>query len=266
VPYARSRIASLSPVDIHQQALLFAEHNYKEIVLTGINLSCYGDNNSYSLPDAIAAADVDGITRIRLSSLEPDLMDEKMIETLSKYKKLAPHFHLSLQSGSDRVLSDMNRNYTTVQYRNIVENMRDAFISPTFTTDIMVGFPTETEYDFDESLNFVSSLGFLKCHVFSYSPRPGTPAADLKQLPDITKKSRVKQMIEATDSVRQSILTEQIGKTVSIIVEQRNKTGWYEGYTEHYLPVVTKDIVSAGDIVQLNITSVEKDRCIGRCV
>ena len=262
VPFARGNIRSLPIEDIHKQALLYAENNYKEIVLTGINLSSYGKDTSYTLADAVAAVDVDGIERIRLSSLEPDLMTDDLIGNLSENKKLCAHFHLSLQSGSNSVLKAMNRRYTTEDYLRVTEKLKITFPSPTFTTDIMVGFPTESDNDFIESLEFISNMKFLKCHVFTYSPRAKTKAATLQQIPEKIKKERMRKMVEVSSVIRNKILIDQIGTSSRIIVEGFHTDRYFEGYTDRYIPVMIKDNLTTGDIVEVDILSVDRDRCI----
>ena len=266
VPFARGNIKSLPVEKIREQAKIFAENNYKEIVLTGINLSSYGKGTGSALADAVRAADVDGIERIRLSSLEPDLMTDCIINELSTVEKLCPHFHLSLQSGCDNTLISMGRRYTSAEYMNVLTKIKRAFDDPTFTTDIMVGFPTETDEDFSVSLDFVSSIDFLKCHVFPYSPRPMTEAACFKHLSKSTKEQRVRKMISATDTVRQNVLKSQIGKAADIIVESINSDGYFEGYTRRYIPVLLKGELTPGSLLKARITGIEKGTCVAEII
>ena len=266
VPYARGSIRSLPLEDIHQQALLLAEQGYKEIVLTGINLASYGETTNSSLVDAVQAADVKGIERIRLSSLEPDLMTDGILHGLKEQPKLSSHFHLSLQSGSNRVLTEMNRRYTVEGFMKVVEVIKQSFINPTFTTDIMVGFPTEDENDLIMTEELIKAVSFLKCHVFSYSPRKGTQAALLKQLPEAVKKERVTQILAVADNTRLEILKGYIGKTVEIIVEGRNKQFGYEGYSDNYIPVVVYEQLTTGSLENVTIDSLEGDRLRAKSV
>ena len=266
VPYARGNIRSLPIEEIRKQASLFANNNYKEIVLTGINLSSYGKGTPYTIVDAVEAAAVDSIERIRLSSLEPDLMTEMTIEGLGRFDKLCAHFHLSLQSGSNNILSAMNRRYTVEEYINVVDRFRKVFSFPTFTTDIMVGFPLEIDDDFKQTVDLVSEIGFLKCHVFTYSPRKTTKAATLEQIPPSIKRTRMKEMLSVTDSIRHSILLEQIGTTERIIVEAKDKEGYFEGYTNRYVPVAIAEDLISGDVVDIEITSVKDNRCIANTI
>ena len=261
VPFARGNIRSLPLAEIEEQALLFSGNNCKEIVLTGINLSSYGKGSSYSIVDAVKAASVGGINRIRLSSVEPDLLTDSIIEGLSECENLCSHFHLSLQSGSNNVLEAMNRRYTAKEYLGVIEKIKESFPTATFTTDVMVGFPTETDRDHQESMNFIKSIGFLKCHVFTYSPRLRTKAALMKQISVEVKKKRMGEMLEVAYSLRKKVLEEEIGKTAFIIVEDRNRDGYYEGYTDRYIPVRVYEELVPGDMVRVKIISAEDDYC-----
>jgi len=262
VPQARGPVRSLSPDMIREQAVRFADGGYKEIVLSGINLSSYGKGENFGLSDAVFAADVSGIERIRLSSLEPDLVTDALIKNLSGCEKLCPHFHLPLQSASDRTLKSMGRLYSARDFENTTAKLRLAFDNPTFTTDVIAGFPTETDADFRESLDFIIAFGFLKCHVFPYSPREGTSAALLPQLPKKLREERAKILLAAADSVREKILHEQTGTAVSVITQRKNSTGELEGYSERYIPVaVNAPKAVTGDLVKAVITGVRGDVC-----
>lgn len=263
VPYARGPVRSLDPGKINLQAKLFAENGYKEVVLTGINLSLYGKESGFDLCDAVRAANVAGIERIRLSSLEPDLLSDELLKKLSDCRKLCGHFHLSLQSGCERTLAAMNRRYSVSDYLNTAERIKELFGNGvTFTTDVMVGFPSETDGDFYESLRFVEDFGFLKCHVFRYSPRPNTAAASLIPLESSIVTARAKHMTSAADGVRKRILAGQTGKTVRVIAEQQRATGEYEGFSDDYIPVVVSGgRIETGDMVTATVTGVKGDYC-----
>ena len=173
IPYARGRVRSKPLDDLIAEVTQLAEKGYKEIVLTGINLSAFGQDINLHLCDAVeAVCAINGIERVRLGSLEPEQLSEDVIIRLSKQQKLCPQFHLSLQSGCDETLKRMNRHYTTEEYRTIVQNLRNAFDNAAITTDIMVGFPGETEEEFMQSLEFAKEISFSKVHVFAYSQRP----------------------------------------------------------------------------------------------
>ena len=184
IPYARGSIRSRKIDSIVREVKRLAQSGFKEVVLTGIHIASYGkDLGDERLIDLIEAIhETEGLERIRLGSLEPTLITDDFMKRLSSLKKVCNHFHLSLQSGSDTVLQRMNRKYTTDEYKSIVGTIRQYMSDVAFTTDIIVGFPEETEQEFLETCEFVKTIGFSKVHVFQYSPRKGTPAAELKQL------------------------------------------------------------------------------------
>ena len=240
------------------------DNGYKEIVFVGINLSDYGKNTPYSLPDALELAEkYTNIERVRLGSLEPDHITKEMIERLAKISKLCPQFHISLQSGSDSVLKKMNRHYTSKEYEELTINLRSAFPDATITTDILTGFPTETEEEFLETLEFAKKIKFEKAHIFPYSVREGTKAASLPQLQKSVKEERAKTLTLATNETRRKFLKEQIGKTVNVLFET-DKPNYSEGYTENYTPVRVYDCESrAGQILKVTITDATDEYCIG---
>ena len=264
IPYARgfSRSKTLECIDAELKAL--NENGYKEIVFVGINLSDYGKNTEYSLPDALQLAEkYENIKRIRLGSLEPDHITREMIEKLSKIKKLCPQFHISLQSGSNSVLKKMNRHYTAEEYKTLTENLRQVFSDATITTDILTGFPTETEEEFFETVEFAKSIKFEKAHIFPYSVREGTKAAKLPQLTNAVKESRAKILTEITNETRKAYLKNQIGKTVNVLFET-DKKDYSEGYTENYTPIrIYDNIKRSGEILEVKITDANDDYCIG---
>ncbi len=266
IPYARGRVRSKSVDEILSEVKTLVSNGYKEIVLVGINLSSYGSDLGVSLCDAIEkVCSVGEIKRVRLGSLEPEQMDENTIKRLSKQDKLCPQFHLSLQSGCDKTLKRMNRHYTADEYFIITQNLRKYFNNASITTDIMVGFPGETEEDFNESLEFAREIGFSKVHVFSYSVRKGTLAAEFEdQIPQEVKKQRSKVMISVTNKIREEFLNSQIGKTEPVLYEIQNNEGFFEGYTRNYTPVKVKSVHDLhGKIVMTKITGVDKESCIG---
>ena len=186
-----------------------------------------------------------------------------MIERLSKIKKLCPQFHISLQSGSDSVLKKMNRHYTADEYEELTINLRASFPDATITTDILTGFPTETEKEFYETVEFAKKIKFEKAHIFPYSVRVGTKAAVLPQLEKSVKEERAKILAIVTNETRKSFLKNQIGKTVNVLFETE-KTDYSEGYTENYTPVRVYDSLNrAGQILKVTITDATDDFCIG---
>ncbi|MCR4890609.1 MAG: tRNA (N(6)-L-threonylcarbamoyladenosine(37)-C(2))-methylthiotransferase MtaB [Lachnospiraceae bacterium] len=246
IPYARGRIRSRSIEDVLSETRKFIRKGYREFILTGIHLSSYGLDRSGEGEELLTLvqriADCPGVDRIRLSSLEPRIVTEEFARTLSQIPALCPHFHLSLQSGSDSVLKRMNRHYTTDQYRRGVDILREFFANPAITTDIIVGFPGESQEEFEQTRSFVEDIKFYETHIFKYSRRKGTPADRMKgQLTEAEKgnRSRILQdidnrrRIEFADSfiglTAREVLTEQL----QVIDGQQYLTG----YTREYVRV-----------------------------
>ncbi len=266
IPTARGRIRSRSLSDIRTELDSLVAAGYREAVLTGINLSAYGRDLGIPFTDAIQAAQESGLERIRLGSLEPDYITESMIDTLKNYGKLCPQFHLSLQSGCDETLRRMNRHYTAAQYKALCEQLRSAFPDAAITTDIMAGFPQETEVEFAASIAFAESLSFAKAHVFPYSPRPGTAAAKMAgQIPNAEKQRRAKQMASVCEEGRLRFLQAQTGKTVPVLFETRGNKNTYEGYAPNYTPVKVKNCEKnlCGQICDVKILSSDGQSCYG---
>lgn len=266
IPYARGRVRSKSIKNLKIELDNIASNGYKEVVLVGINLSAYGLGENFNLADAVeTACSIDGIERVRLGSIEPEQMDEKMISRLAQQSKFCPQFHLSLQSGCDKTLKDMNRHYNCNEYAQIVENLNNKFENSSITTDVMVGFAGETEEDFKSSMNFVKSIGFAKVHVFPYSQREGTKAAAApNQVKPDEKERRAKLMIELVEKSRIEFLNSQIGRCEEVLFE-RLRHGYLEGYTKNYTPVRVYSDNSAlcGTIKNVKLLSVGDDFCIG---
>ncbi len=264
IPYARGRVRSRPLDSVLAELRSLAAQGYREVVLSGINLCCYGQDTGSSLAEAVErAAEIDGIDRIRLGSVEPDLLPEETLLRLSRVKKLCCQFHLSLQSGCAKTLAAMNRHYTPQDYRAVVERMRALFDRPLFTTDVIVGFPGESEEDFCESLRFVESLGFLKVHVFSYSRRAGTAAAKMEgQVPEAVKAERSRRMIAAADAVRAQVIAGWAGRQETVLLEQPVSKNLYTGYTSRYIPVaVAAPGAVQGEIVEVQVGAFDGSRC-----
>lgn len=263
VPQARGPVRSLPPDQIAAQAERFARAGYREIVISGINLSRYGKDLDLGLADAVRAAAVEGVERLRLGSLEPDLLPQPLLEQLAAVPALCPHFHLSLQSGCDATLRRMGRRYTVADYLDTVARIRALFDRPTFTTDMIVGFPGETEAEFEQSLRFVRALGLLKVHVFPYSPRPGTPAAGFPdQIPGAEKNRRAAILSQMADEARLETLRAFVGRPERVILETPLANG-FGGYTDRYLPaLVTGPELRRGDTVRGVISEVRGGRCV----
>ncbi len=264
IPKARGPVRSLALAEVRRQAERFAANGYKEIVLCGINLSAYGTDIGCDLGDAVlAAASPDGVERIRLSSLECDILTDEMLDKFLSCDKFCPQFHLSLQSGCDRTLKRMNRHYTASEYAGICRRIREKFDDAVFTTDIIVGFPGETEEDHLESVRFCESIGFLRTHIFPYSRRGGTMAAAMPdQITRNEKKRRAKEMSDALAPVSRRVMEGFVGRRARVIVEQ-DEGGWFGGYTDRYLPVkVTGSGLRNGMTVWGTVTAIENGRAV----
>ena len=264
IPKARGRIR-WKPIDhIKREVQALADNGYREIVLVGINLSAYGKGSDLDLADAISVVgENEKIKRIRLGSLEPDHITDELIEKMSKCDKLCPQFHISLQSGCDKILKKMNRHYTSDEYFALCEKLRKSFKDCTLTTDIMVGFPQESAEDFETTKQFAEKVGFEKIHIFPYSRRSGTVADKMDgQIEKSVKSQRVAELSKVADNIRNKFLEGQVSKTLSVLIESRQSDGMYLGYTANYTPVKCK-LGIVGEIKDVVITSVEDDYCIG---
>lgn len=245
IPYARGHIRSLPVQDAARQAKQLAEEGVHEIVLTGIEISSYGrdlegQTDLVALIAAICAA-VPSV-RVRLSSLEPRTVDARFCDTLSVHSNLMPHFHLSLQSGCDSVLARMKRRYTTAQFLENVRLLRQAFPDCSVTTDLIVGFPGETDQEFADTLEFIRRCGFSDMHVFPYSPRRGTPAAAMSgQLSTEDKQLRAARAKEIGDGMRREYLSRFVGKRLRVLWEHRDKEGLWCGHAPYHFIVKTFD-------------------------
>lgn len=265
IPYARGPVRSRGEESILNEINILSEQGYTEVVLTGINLACYGNDTGTDLPTLVdKIAQNTNIKRIRLGSLEPDFLSEDQFIALSKQKKLCPHFHFSLQSGCDKTLARMNRPYSTSFYKDQLRFLKSLFPTATFTTDIIVGFPGETDEDFEKSLSFIVSCNFFKIHVFTYSQRPGTPAADFPdQVPSQIKQARRKTLTNASQKMQIDTAQQFIGSTVKILLEKPVEKDTYTGYTENYLPVTLyAPNHKQGDIVKAILKEFHDDRFI----
>lgn len=242
IPYARGPIRSRKPEEVVEEVKKLAENGFKEVVLTGIHVASYGlDLDNITLADIIEKVhSVDGIERIRFSSMEPLAIDNEFVARMSKLPKVCDHYHLSLQSGCNRTLKRMNRKYNAEQYAEACERLRNAFPNVAITTDIIVGFPDETEEDFKESLAFAERMKLDKIHTFPYSPKKGTPAAKMKnQISGDVKSQRSKEMIALSDKMNIDFLNNNIGKTVPVLFEDM-ENGFWQGHTTNYIKVLAK--------------------------
>ncbi len=242
IPYARGPIRSRDEADILKEVENLALNGFKEVVLTGIHVASYGkDNHRTDLLSLIKRVnEIDGIERIRLSSLEPNIVTENFARDLSLMPKVCRHFHLSLQSGCDKTLKAMNRRYDTQRYMDSVNIIRKYMPDSGITTDIIVGFPGETEEDFAQSCDFARKINFSKIHVFPYSPKKGTPAAAMKnQIPAEIKNKRSNELIKISDSMEYEFIKKHIGKVLDVLFE-KSENGFFEGHTSNYIHVKAK--------------------------
>jgi threonylcarbamoyladenosine tRNA methylthiotransferase MtaB len=243
IPYARGPVRSRPPEEILREAAMLLDSGVREIVLTGINTALYGTEPGAqcSLADLLSDLDkIDGEFRIRLSSLEPTVVDKDNVEEIIRHRRLCHHLHLSVQNGSDAVLKSMNRHYTRAEYLEIVKALRDYDPDFGITTDIIVGFPGETEEDFRDTLDIVREAFFGKTHVFRYSPRRGTAGARLKgAVPEAVKKERSAVLEEAAEEVARDFRLSIIGKEQTVLIEEE-EDGYMTGYTGNYIKAYIK--------------------------
>nr|WP_072537241.1 tRNA (N(6)-L-threonylcarbamoyladenosine(37)-C(2))-methylthiotransferase MtaB [Anaerococcus mediterraneensis] len=272
IPYARGNVVSRPMDSIKKEAQRLAQNGFKEIVLTGIHVASYGldFNDGSSLIDVIEnVAEVDGIKRIRLSSMEPRHITKDFLERMKATGKACDHFHLSLQSGSDHVLKAMNRKYDTKIFKEKTDLIREVFPNAGLTTDIIVGFPGETEENHKETMDFVNDIKFAKTHLFKYSKRDGTRAAAMKdQVNGNIKKQRLKDL-EAIEKVnRENFLEKQIDQILSVLFESKSDMeGYKSGYSTNYLRVNVEDYnIADNAIYDVKIISIKDDELIGEIV
>lgn len=243
IPYVRGRVRSRSRKDVIEEVERLSSNGYKEIVLTGIHLSSYGIDTGDSLQELICAVHENpGVRRIRLGSLEPRIVTEEFVRTLAGLPKICPHFHLSLQSGCDATLRRMNRRYTSGEYYEKCELLRKYFRHPALTTDVIVGFPGETEEEYARSKAFIEKVGFYETHVFKYSKREGTRAAVMEdQVPESVKAKRSNELIEFGRRKQAEYEETLIGTVQEVLIEEEV---WHEG--ERYQTGFTREYVKIG--------------------
>ena len=267
IPYARGPIRSREPQEVVAEVKRLAENGFKEVVLTGIHVASYGkDRRDTSLPDILKQVhEVEGIERIRFSSIEPNVVTEEFAQTMAALPKVCDHFHLSLQSGCDKTLKEMNRKYDTEKYRQAAATLRKYLPKVALTTDIIVGFPGETEEDFRESYAFAEEIGFAKIHVFPYSPKRGTPAAARKdQLLNAVKSERSHTLIQLSDRMAADFLADAVGTDAEVLYERAVGDGIYEGHTTNYMKVHGRSEVDLTNrIAKTHITRAEGEMLFG---
>ncbi len=267
IPSVRGTIRSRPVAAIREEAQALADAGFQELVLTGIHLTSYGRDleSKPSLADGVKAACVPGVSRIRLGSLEPRVASEAFVEALSALPQICPQFHLALQSGSDAVLRRMKRGYNTTQFLAAAERIRKAWPNAAFTTDVIVGFPGETEEEFEETMRFSREIGFARMHVFPFSPRETTPAAEMPdQIPEQVKADRVRRLIALGDELARAYHEKQIGKTVPVLLEE-SVEGGAVGYTPEYVHVRVPQ-GAAGEVVNVRLAAIEGDGMLGEAI
>ena len=272
IPYVRGRVRSRQPELIIEEIENLTKLGYTEFVLTGIHAASYGkDLGNIDLVDLVYRVyKIDGVKRIRFGSLEPNIIDEKFIKMLKELSdKVCNHFHLSLQSGCDETLKRMNRKYTTKKYMDAVNLLRDNVEDILLTTDVIVGFPQETDEEFNKTLEFLKKVKFYKMHIFKYSKREGTVAAKLEgQVPDKIKDERSEILLKLSDENIIWYNKKYIGKTEKVLVETKLKNGYYDGLTNNYIRVLIKTDkeLKKGEIYNIYLKKLEENSIIGNTI
>jgi threonylcarbamoyladenosine tRNA methylthiotransferase MtaB len=271
IPWSRGLSRSRKPESVLNQARQLAASGYKEIVLTGIHTGGYGDDlENYRLPDLLEDLDkIDGLERIRISSIEASQIDAHMIRVLNSSPKMCRHLHIPLQAGDDEILKRMRRKYTTAEFADKIARIHEAMPGVAITTDVIVGFPGETEEQFQNGYRFMQQMGFAEMHVFPYSKRTGTPAARMDdQVDEEVKHERVHKLIELSEQMQAAYGREWVGRELSVIPEREAKgaegQGLLSGYTDNYLQVVLNgDPSLIGKLCRVRITGSGVNECRG---
>lgn len=274
IPYARGRVRSRKITEILEEVRKLAAGGYKEVVITGIHLSSYGvdfkeeDKKEDLLSLIRAVHEIEGIKRIRLGSLEPRIITEEFMEGISALPKVCPHFHLSLQSGCNKTLRDMNRRYSAEEYAEKCELIRKYYQTPALTTDVIVGFPQETEEDFRESYEFVRNIHFYETHIFKYSRRQGTKAAAMAgQLTEAEKAKRSEKMLELHELRAQEYEENMIGRELEILIEEETEIGgkvFYLSHSREYVKVAVEkqEGIGINDLLTVKIADFAREHIL----
>ncbi len=270
IPYARGRICSRQPESVVDEITKIAKEGIKEVVITGIQVSAYGKDfdSDYRLIDLLEEINkIDGIERIRIGSIEPLMITDEFCERVKKLEKMCHHFHLSLQSGCDKTLKEMNRRYTTVQFEEVVRKLRNIYDDVILTTDIIVGFPNETDEDFEQTYEFLKSIKFYKMHVFKYSQRKGTVAAKMKnQVSPEKKEERSKRLLKLSSDNEKDYLDGYIGKDVRVLFEEQDGE-FVKGHTDNYIVVEAKGSEQdLNKILTVHVEQSEEEKLIGKLI
>jgi len=269
IPYMRGPIRSRNSEEVLEEIKRLVAEGFLEVVLIGIHLGVFGQENPEEKGNLATllekVIEIDGLKRVRLGSLEPTDIDEHLLQVISNSKKICPHFHIPLQSGDNQILTAMNRGYTTEFYANLIERIREKIPLAAISTDLMVGFPGETEEKFNNILKFITQVKFSRMHVFPYSQRPGTPAADFpNQIPKKIKEKRSEQVRALAEYMTKEYESQFLGKKESVLVEEC-KDGQAEGLTPHYLKTFFPGSSELeGKIVEVEITALGEDCLLAR--
>jgi threonylcarbamoyladenosine tRNA methylthiotransferase MtaB len=271
IPFARGAVCSKKPEKVMEEVKELAKNGFKEIILSGIHTASYGADleGKITLVDILEDIEkVEGIERIRIGSIDPTFFTEGVVERITALKKLCPHFHLSLQSGCDETLKRMNRHYTSEDYKEVVEVLRKHMPDVSITTDIIVGFPGETQEEFNTTYEFLKEIKLSKMHIFKFSPRKGTRAAEMKdQINGDIKEQRSAKLIDLSSKNEAGFMEKFIGREMEVLYEQihNGEADKYEGYTPNYIKVVSgssKDI--EGEIVNTKLLSIDEEFINGK--
>lgn len=274
IPYTRGTTCSKDPQKVLDEIKNLSEHGFKEIILSGIHTASYGvdlDGNITLITLLEEIEKLDGIERVRIGSIEPSFFTDEVIEKMKKMKKLCPQFHLSLQSGCDATLKRMNRRYTAKEYEDAVNRIRENLKDASITTDVIVGFPGETDEEFNETYEYLKRIKLTKTHIFKFSPRKGTKASDMpNQIDGTVKDKRSKALIELNAKNEGDFSKSLVGRELDVLVEQEvsNKPGVFEGYTRNYvkveIPNGSRDMI--GKIILCKIMSSDAEYIVGKII
>lgn len=268
IPYAKGRVRSRKIENVVAEIEKIVDKGIKEVVITGIHIASYGKDfeNKTELIDLLEEINkIEGLKRIRLGSLEPKIITKEFVTRLKKLDKICNHFHLSLQSGCDDTLKRMNRKYTAEEFREGVKLLRDNFEDVALTTDIIVGFPGETEKEFETTYKFLEEIKFSKMHVFKYSIREGTVAAKMEnQIDGSIKEKRSQELIKLSNKNEEEFMKKNVGKVVEVLFENRKENGYTEGHTTNYITVDAEGEDLENTVRKVKIEGIEKEILVGK--
>ncbi|KGM97911.1 RNA modification enzyme MiaB [Clostridium novyi A str. 4552] len=273
IPFARGAVCSKNPEIVIDEVKKLAAHGFKEVILSGIDISSYGVDleGDWNLLNILKEIDkIDGITRVRIGSIGSEFFNEDRIRQIGTLKKLCPHFHLSLQSGCNETLKRMNRKYTTEEFENVINLLRKYIKDISITTDIIVGFPGETDEEFKKTYEYLKRIELSKMHIFKYSPRTGTRAEKMEnQVDGNIKEERSKSLIKLNEINEKKFIDKFIGEDMEVLYEQQcnNKEGYYEGYTPNYIKVISESKEDlSGKIVNTKLIETKEEYSIGKII